>query len=74
MADKAKYWIGDAPAVCDLRREHKITDTFIDGNTVYGSWANMCPACHRQYGRGLGTGAGQSYTKQTDGRWLKVAG
>jgi hypothetical protein len=31
----------------------------IDGKTVMGPWANMCDACHAQYGVGLGLGKGQ---------------
>ena len=34
----------------------------------------MTPASHDYYGRGLGTGYGQKYMKQADGKWLKVEG
>lgn len=73
---KPRYWMGDPPTACDIDASHKITDTFIDGSTSRG-WANMCPACHTEYGRGLGTGRGQKYEKrEVEGktRWLKVEG
>lgn len=74
---KARYWIGDAPTKCDMSdalSDHDNMDTFIDGRIHGGSWANMCLKCHAAVGVGLGMGRGQKYTKQEDGRWLKVAG
>lgn len=72
-AGNAKFWCGAAPAQCDICQE-AITDTFVDGKTMMGPWANMCLICHRQEGRGLGMGCGQKYQKQADGRWLKIGG
>jgi hypothetical protein len=66
-----KYWCGDVEADCQLCNK-PIGDTFIDGRTVMGPWANMCPKCHRGSGTGLGLGKGQRYQKQADGRWLKT--
>jgi hypothetical protein len=75
---KQKYWTGDPPARCDLADavigKHDIRDTFIDGKTTNGPWANMCLKCARMYGVGVGMGRGQQYERQHDGRWLKVAG
>lgn len=52
-----------------------ISDEFIDGRTVHGPWALMTPKSFRLHGIGrLGTGAGQRYEKQADGRFLKVDG
>lgn len=69
-----RYWIGPAPTKCDIHHE-ALTDKFIDGKTQMGPWGNMCPACWAHYGVGrLGTGYGQEYTKQEDGRWLKTGG
>jgi hypothetical protein len=65
-------WIGTAPKKCDICRE-AISDTFIDGRTSVGPWANMCPGCHSYCGVGLGTGAGQKY-ELTGDEWIKVAG
>ena len=69
----AKYWMGDVPSLDDF--EVPITDEFIDGKTVFGPWATMAPASWRANGIGsLGTGRGQRYRKQDDGKWLKVEG
>ena len=70
-----KCWMGPAPQKCDTC-ENKITDKFYDAKTSYGPWGNMCPSCfYMGPGLGeLGTGFGQEYTKQKDGRWLKTGG
>ena len=68
-----RYWGGDAPAQCDICQD-KILSEFVDGKTQQGPWANMCRCCHKEHGCGLGTGKGQKYQKQNDGRWLKVGG
>lgn len=65
--------MGGAPAECDTCHGD-IKSKFIDGATTMGPWGNMCPACHKRLGRGLGTGKGQQYEKQADGRWLKTGG
>ncbi|MHA2384155.1 MAG: hypothetical protein ACXACT_16400 [Candidatus Thorarchaeota archaeon] len=66
------YWLGniDTCNICPT----KITTTFIDGKTTMGPWAILCPQCHKDVGYGLGTGLGQRYVLQEDGRWLKVEG
>ena len=46
----------------------------IDGKTIHGPWANMCPMCHLQFGVGFGTGKGQKFDLQKDGTWKKVQG
>jgi hypothetical protein len=55
-----------------------ITDEFIDGVLIgFGGqtgWAIMTPETHHKYGVGLGTGKGQRYRKQPDGRFAKVEG
>lgn len=72
------YWMGDVPTECDLTKSalhaHDGMDEFVDGRTVMGSWANMCLRCYKLYGVGFGTGRGQHYKKQGDGRWMKIAG
>lgn len=51
----------DKPAECQLCHA-KITKQFVDGATrPRGQWADMCLACHRAYGYGLGIGKGQYY-------------
>lgn len=72
MTDK-KYWLGAIPSEDDFGLP--ITDEFIDGITHYGSWALMTPRMWHINGYGkLGTGYGQRYKKQEDGRFLKVEG
>ena len=68
-----KYWLGEAPTICDIGGE-TIQNDFIDGKAKFGPWGFMCPTCHSRNGYGLGTGKGQHYQKQPDGRWLKVGG
>lgn len=72
-SDKPVYWIGEPPLKCDLCGKG-ITTVFVDGKTVYGPWANMCPQCHGAFGIGLGLGKGQRFKLQIDAKFLKVAG
>ena len=71
-----KYWLSAPPPTnCDIC--HKaIVSQFTDGKTNGGPWAIMCKACFPRHSLAnkLGTGLGQQYTKQTDGRWLKTGG
>jgi len=67
-----KYWYSEPPDRCDIGGE-PITDVFIDGGTIQGPWANMCPKCHLTYGIGIGLGRGQRYEKEGD-RWVKTEG
>lgn len=41
---------------------------------ITGPWGNLCAECFRGNGCRLGTGRGQKYEKQADGRWIKVGG
>ena len=73
MAEKPKYWMGGVPTKDDFN--YTIHEFFVDGKTVMGGrWGIMSPAAHAIYGMGTGTGRGQMYQKQPDGRWLKIAG
>jgi hypothetical protein len=70
---KPRYWVGSFPK-CDIPG-CDVTDltAFVDGKTRLGPWGNMCPGCWIEHGVGrLGTGFGQRYEKQADGRFLKV--
>lgn len=69
---KKVYWLSDVGVDDDFNVP--VVDTIIDGATVHGPWALMTPESHARYGRGLGTGLGQKYVKQDDGKWLKVEG
>ena len=64
-----KIWMGSTK--CDICGE-ELTKTLIDGRTSNGSWAVMCPKCHKIHGVGLGTGKGQKYVRDTEGDFVKV--
>lgn len=67
-----KYWMSGLEPADDFGIP--ITDTFYDGKTALGPWAIMTPRSWRQYCGKVGTGYGQKYEKQADGRWLKTEG
>ncbi len=57
-----KCWAGEPPHACDVcGTAIAPSRDFVDGRTKYGPWANMCLACHKTHGRGLGVGLGQRY-------------
>lgn len=68
-----KMWLGAVPQKCDIGGE-PITDTFVDGATKSGPWANMCPKCAKTHGRGIGVGKGQLYQKNDAGKFVKIKG
>lgn len=70
-----RYWQGSLPDKCDICHT-KVIDlkVFIDGDTIIGRWKIMCRDCFAAHGVGIGTGCGQEYTLQLDGRWLKTRG
>lgn len=68
------YWLGTVKED-DFGRI--ITNCFIDGKTTFkgNPWAIMTPDSWFEHGYGkLGTGYGQRYVRQADGRFLKVEG
>lgn len=71
MAKKV-YWIG-SPGFCDSCHT-PIENSFIDGKTITGQWGNFHIKCAKFLCVKLGTGSGQQYEKQEDGRFLKVGG
>lgn len=73
QANDKPVWHSAIPTRCDLDG-HEITTVFYDAKTVMGPWGNLCPACFKQYGMGLGTGKGQKYELQDNGRYLKTEG
>lgn len=56
---------------CDLTVRKFLIDGRLRGDLM---WANMCSNCFFQRAEGLGWGNGQLYQRETDGRWLLVAG
>ena len=69
-----KYWMGLVSLkceVCSLPLTHRFHDAQLRD---FNCWGNVCDRCHKAYGFGHGTGIGQRYEKQADGRWLKTKG
>lgn len=61
-----KRWLSDFSKcdICHGEIRGKVS-YFVDGATIYGPFALMCPTCHEKFGRGLGTGKGQKYDGTT---------
>jgi hypothetical protein len=75
MISLGKYY-DSPPAECDvctipLSDERYISDASLRG---HGGWATMCADCTFYHGAGIGWGTGQLYRKESDGRWLMIAG
>lgn len=69
------YWRGSTPVKCDLCDQPLDGKKFVDGSTKpQGTWGILDLRCHRIHGNGLGTGRGQLYERQDDGRYLKIEG
>lgn len=72
-----RYWTGKAPAKCDICGQ-RIGASFTDGKTSRGPWGIMCDPCLPRASiartNHWGTGIGQHYERQNDGRYLKTAG
>ena len=70
--DTPKYWTGRPEEDCQLcgsdfgKSMHDVA--------VQGHWGNICDACFVDNNCSVGQGRGQSYRKQDNGRWMKVAG
>lgn len=72
-SERPRYWTGHVDENDDFG--HPIISIMYDGMTRMGPWATMSETSWRQHGVGkLGTGYGQKYERQPDGKWLKVAG
>ncbi len=73
MALTQRYWASPVPEVDDFGV--KIEDEFIDGASCVGRWAIFSPRSWLEYGCGsLGTGRGQLYQRDENGRFAKVKG
>ena len=73
VVKKQVWWSGNLGPKDDFGDLYK--GIMIDGRTHNGQWANMTEKSWRLHGVGkFGTGYGQKYQKQADGRWLKIEG
>lgn len=62
-----RKWLGKVPERCDICGK-PLKENWVDGQTIFGPWANMCLSCHSIYGCGLGLGRGQKYSCKTLGK------
>ena len=73
---KGRYWLGSPPTQDDWGQP--ITSQFIDGKSRFGPWGIFTSQSWSEHGAApitaLGTGIGQLYSLQPDGKWLKTAG
>ncbi len=70
---KNVYWLSPLTGNCQLCNG-PYNKTMYDANLRGVGWGNFCHSCFTDHRGTLGTGRGQKYTKQADGRWLKVGG
>jgi len=76
MSDNV-YWLSPLGGFDDFDSPYDFTvgAVMYDAKTVYGPWANMTQESFEKHAIGyLGTGYGQKYQMQDDGKWLKVGG
>jgi len=67
------YWCGPVPAVCEISGK-PFNGVMYDASVPGLGWAHICYDTFKQYSCKVGSGMGQKYRKQDDGRWLKVEG
>lgn len=70
---KKVYWLSER--VCDICHQ-PIVDDLYDAKTMMGPWGTLCQADYMKFRffTMLGTGFGQHYKQQPDGKFLKVEG
>lgn len=56
---------------CNRDFSEAVGTLMFDAKTRMGPWACMCDECFMKYGYGLGTGRGQRYVRQADGKFHK---
>lgn len=68
-------WMGVVVPTCDTC-PRPIVSVFYDMKTKQGPWGCLCTDCafHGDGVAQLGTGLGQRYEKQADGKWIKTGG
>lgn len=69
-----KSWVGTPPSHCDICKTELGTEFYDFRVPTVGQWANGCKACFKRYGGRLGTGLGQKYVRQDDGKFNRVEG
>lgn len=51
--------------ICQKSLSPDSVDYFVDGRTLTGKWALMCPSCTESMGVVIGYGSGQKYDSRT---------
>lgn len=87
LADKARrlgerqprrFYFVPTPVKCDMCGDPLRADVgtaMYDARTRGGPWGCLCRSCFDSYGVGLGTGLGQRYEREADGRfWYREGG
>lgn len=71
-----QHWLGTLDENCQVCEQPYVEKMYDAALRLRNrqTWANCCAGCFESFGKGLGTGRGQEYTKQEDGRWLKTGG
>ncbi len=69
---KQIFWCGPIDK-CQLTGD-ELGDTMYDARLPSGQWGNIGQRAFEENGCRLGTGLGQKYKRQEDGRWLLVEG
>lgn len=73
MTKRKTYWLGKLDDECQLCHK-SFGAVMYDASIGMGPWGNICQRCFKAHGCKLGTGFGQKYELQKNGRWLKVGG
>lgn len=68
------YWTSPLPATGCQLTNRPFNEVMYDANLPGIGWGNWCQETFDEYRGRLGTGLGQKYVLQDDGRWLKVEG
>jgi len=74
---KQIYWLSPLGRFDDFDDPYDLSvgGVMYDAKTKMGPWANMTEKSFCEHGVGkLGTGLGQKYEMQENGKWMKVAG
>ncbi len=73
---KPVYWISPLGQHCELTGVpfNGVMYDAPTGRNGTGPWGNICEQAFTSLGGKLGTGRGQKYELQADGRWLKTGG
>lgn len=66
ITQEIRKWTGTWPIDCQFcGTDLTLQEYFVDGKTLAGAWALMCPICWSVYGIGVGLGKGQKYDSKT---------